>query len=277
MQNAGLRNPPVQERDETIPSHLGALTATDQNAPPQSANVTIKDAQLNRVSGNGVVLVGSQHNFPKPGTDLGRAMMLPALKLSLNGFKLRDHPLLRRNPPNDESSAAVELPTEVSETQEREGFWFSFPKIFPVSGRDASRTCGATVMWPFAKAKPTPPGVIIRNRLGEQIDFVAGVWHLENADLRHRQWPHAELSGMSLDDGKLEGAHLLGARLVRTSFSRCSLHNSELSFSDATRANFRDANMDGCLMWRSEITSACFDGSVLSASSDIPGRKTVEE
>ena len=28
-QNAGLRNPPVQERDETIPSHLGALTATD--------------------------------------------------------------------------------------------------------------------------------------------------------------------------------------------------------------------------------------------------------
>jgi hypothetical protein len=61
-------------------------------------------------------------------------MMLPALKLSLNGFKLRDHPLLRRNPPNDESSAAVELPTEVSETQEREGFWFSFPTIFPVSG-----------------------------------------------------------------------------------------------------------------------------------------------
>ena len=29
MQNAGLRNPAVQERDETIPSHLGAFTATD--------------------------------------------------------------------------------------------------------------------------------------------------------------------------------------------------------------------------------------------------------
>src|SRR5229473_5774534 len=29
MQNAGLRNPPVQERGETIPAHLGALTATD--------------------------------------------------------------------------------------------------------------------------------------------------------------------------------------------------------------------------------------------------------
>src|SRR5258708_4756102 len=29
MQNTGVRNPPVQERDETIPSHLDALTATD--------------------------------------------------------------------------------------------------------------------------------------------------------------------------------------------------------------------------------------------------------
>jgi hypothetical protein len=29
MQNAGLRNPPEQERGETIPSHLCALTATN--------------------------------------------------------------------------------------------------------------------------------------------------------------------------------------------------------------------------------------------------------
>jgi len=80
-----------------------------------------------------MVLVISQHNFPKPCTDLGRAMMLPALKLRLNGFELRNHPLLRRNPPNDEGSATVELPTEVSETQEREGFWFPFPTVLPVS------------------------------------------------------------------------------------------------------------------------------------------------
>jgi hypothetical protein len=60
-------------------------------------------------------------------------MMLPALKLRLKSLKLRDHPLLRRNPPNDESSVAVALPTEVSETQEREGFWFSFPTVLPVS------------------------------------------------------------------------------------------------------------------------------------------------
>jgi hypothetical protein len=29
MQNTGWGNPLVQERGETIPSHLGALTATD--------------------------------------------------------------------------------------------------------------------------------------------------------------------------------------------------------------------------------------------------------
>ena len=35
-------------------------------------------------------------------------------------------------------------------------------------------------MWPFPKPKPTPPGVIIHNRLGEAIDYVAGVWDLTN-------------------------------------------------------------------------------------------------
>src|SRR5437867_12687965 len=75
-----------------------------------------------------MVLVVAQHNLAKPGTDLGRAMMLPALKLSLDGFQLRDHSLLRRNPPDDESSVALALPTEVGETQEREGLWFSLAR-----------------------------------------------------------------------------------------------------------------------------------------------------
>jgi hypothetical protein len=39
------------------------------------------------------------------------------------------------------------------------------------------------------------PGVIVRNRLGEEIDRVEGVWRLTNAGLRHRHWPHADLSG----------------------------------------------------------------------------------
>jgi len=61
-------------------------------------------------------------------------MMLPALQLSLNGIQLRDHSLLRRNPPDDESFVAVTLPTEVGETQEREGLWFPFSTLFPVAG-----------------------------------------------------------------------------------------------------------------------------------------------
>ena len=79
-----------------------------------------------------MVLVISQHNFPKPCTDLGRAMMLPALKLRLNGFELRHHALLRRDPPDDEGSSG-ELPAEVGETQEREGLWFSLSTLFPVT------------------------------------------------------------------------------------------------------------------------------------------------
>jgi len=95
-------------------------------------------------------------------------MMLPALKLSLNGFKLRDHPLLRRNPPNDESSAAVELPTEVSETQEREGFWFPLPHGISGLGQQTARiqsvvSCPHVIpirtCQPFPKLLQEPLGV----------------------------------------------------------------------------------------------------------------------
>lgn len=119
-------------------------------------------------------------------------------------------------------------------------------------------------MWPSSKPKATPPGVVIRNVLGEVIDHVAGVWDLTNADLRGRQWAHADLSGLSLDGANCEGIHLFGARPVRSSFSRCNLLNAKLFFSNATEANFRNANLDGCLMYRSETSFACFHGSVLS-------------
>jgi len=38
-----------------------------------------------------MVLVITQHNLPEPRTDFGHAIMHPALKLSLDGFELRDH------------------------------------------------------------------------------------------------------------------------------------------------------------------------------------------
>ena len=84
-----------------------------------------------RAPRNSMVLVVAQHNLAKPCTDLGRAMMPPTLKLGLDGFEPRGHPPLRSNPPDDESSVAVALPTVVSETQEREGLRFSsepFPR-----------------------------------------------------------------------------------------------------------------------------------------------------
>jgi len=92
MQNTGLRKPSDQEGGETIPAHLRALTTADEDAPPQTSNATLEDTQLSRVTRNRMVLVVSQHSLPKPGTDLARTMMLPALKLSFDGFELRDHP-----------------------------------------------------------------------------------------------------------------------------------------------------------------------------------------
>ena len=55
-------------------------------------------------------------------------MMLAALKLGLDGFELRDHSLLRRNPPDDESSVAFARPTEVGETQDVKVSGFPSPR-----------------------------------------------------------------------------------------------------------------------------------------------------
>ena len=136
MQDARLGNPSVQQWSKSLPPHLCSLTAPDENTPPQPVNTSLKDAQLSRVAGDSMVLVVAQHNGPKPCTDCGSAIVPPALKLSLEGFQLRDHPFLRRDPPDDESSVG-ELPTEVGEAQECEGLWFSLSALLPVSSGKA--------------------------------------------------------------------------------------------------------------------------------------------
>src|ERR671931_1566561 len=134
MQNTGSRNPTAEERIESVPSYLSALAAADKYGSPQPADATAKDAQLSRITWDSVVLVVTQHHSAKPSTDLGRAMVLTALQLSLDGVELGRHSLLRRDPPDDEGSVAVALPTVVGETQKREGLRFSLSTMLPVTG-----------------------------------------------------------------------------------------------------------------------------------------------
>ena len=95
MQNTWLWNPPVQKWVETVPAHLRALTATNQDAPPQSANTTPEDAQLPRVAGHRMVLVIALNNLPKPCAELPRAMVLPVLKLFSGIFAYDNTPAMR--------------------------------------------------------------------------------------------------------------------------------------------------------------------------------------
>ena len=81
-----------------------------------------------------MVLVVAQHNLPKPCTDLARAMMLPALKLCLDGLSfatIRFFAVMRQTM---KAPLLVALPTKVRETQKREGLGFSLATLFPVSG-----------------------------------------------------------------------------------------------------------------------------------------------
>src|SRR6267378_6999879 len=113
VQNAGWRNPPVQDWGKSFPPHRGALATADQNTLPEPAHAKLKDAQLSRVPGDCVVLVITQHNLPEPCTDFGHAIMHSALKLNLDGFEFRNHSLFRSDPPSGEGSALVALPTVV--------------------------------------------------------------------------------------------------------------------------------------------------------------------
>jgi Pentapeptide repeats (8 copies) len=123
-------------------------------------------------------------------------------------------------------------------------------------------------------SKPKPvPCVVIKNVLGQVLLQIPGRYDLIGANLRGLNLAHADLSNMSLDGANWEGINLFGARLVKTSFTRCNLRDAEVSFSDATGANFSNANLDGCKMYRTETSLARFDACLLSESSDIPGMK----
>src|ERR1035438_5557407 len=136
VQNAGWWYPPFQERSKLLPLLPRALTASYQYVTPQFIDASSEDAQLIDVAGDSMVLVVAGDNTPKPYTDLTGAIMLAALKLSLDGFELRNHSLLRSDPPDGESLGLVALPAVVSEPQEVEGLRFPFPTPLPVTGTE---------------------------------------------------------------------------------------------------------------------------------------------
>ena len=111
------------------------MTATDQYVPPEPIDALPEGAQPIDISRNGVVLVVAVNDLPKPCTDLTDTIMLPAEKLCLDGFQLRNHSLFRRNPPDGEGFGLVTPPAVVGEAQEREGLRFPFAPLFPFVGR----------------------------------------------------------------------------------------------------------------------------------------------
>jgi uncharacterized protein YjbI with pentapeptide repeats len=127
----------------------------------------------------------------------------------------------------------------------------------------------------FGRPKPKPvPAVIIRNRIGEEIDHVEG-WDLCGKNLRNRNWCHAELSEQILDGADLSGSNLLGANLQGASLRNCILVNCEISYADVSGCDFSGADMDGCLLYRSETQRARFENVRATERSDIPGCKIV--
>jgi hypothetical protein len=138
VQDPGRWYPPFEDRGKFLPLLPRGLTATNEDVAPQSIDAISEDAQLIDVAGDSMVLVVAGDHTPKPYTDLTGAIMLTALKLSLDDLELRNHTLLRSDPPDGERLGLVALPTEVGKAQEVEGLRFSLPMLLPGSGRIAS-------------------------------------------------------------------------------------------------------------------------------------------
>jgi hypothetical protein len=107
------------------------LAATNQNVSPEPIDALSEDTQLIDIPGNSMVLVVAIDHLPKPCTDLTDTIMLPAEELNLDGLKLRNHLLFRRDPPDGEGIGPMTSPAVVGEAQEREGLWFPFATLFP--------------------------------------------------------------------------------------------------------------------------------------------------
>ncbi len=114
-----------------------------------------------------MVLVITDDNPPEPFADLAGTVMLPALKLGLNGFELRNHPLRRRDPPDGKGSATPEMPTIMSEPQEYEGFWFPRATPFSISeGKPSELNQPRLVLMQFQTELHQPLPKITQEPLG---------------------------------------------------------------------------------------------------------------
>src|SRR5664279_3002952 len=102
VQNAGWWYPPVEDWSKLLPLLPRALTTTYQYISPQSIDTSLEEAQLIDVTGDSMVLVVAGNHAPKPYTDLTGAIMLTASELSLDDLELRNHALLRSDPPDGE-------------------------------------------------------------------------------------------------------------------------------------------------------------------------------
>lgn len=111
MQDCRARDPPFEQRSESLPPRAGALTPACEYLIPQPVDALPEGAQLKEVSGHCVVLVIAVDHLPKPCTDLAGAIMHPAATLDVDSLEFRNHPLFHRDTPDGEGINLVASPT----------------------------------------------------------------------------------------------------------------------------------------------------------------------
>ena len=133
-----MRKPTLDMMLHSTPRQLGFLAPALQRAVPEMTDVMPECTQGSLVHRHTVVAHVSTNDRSEPLALVGNWMMHAASQLEFYFEKFRSHLLLNRLPKNRKLSVLQRSPTDVSEAEEVERFWFPETTLLSVMSRKAT-------------------------------------------------------------------------------------------------------------------------------------------
>src|SRR4029450_7740984 len=138
MTDSRCGNPALHFRFETLPREFRLLAPTPQRPVPEPGHMVDKGVQTRTVKGHTIVLVVSPQHRAYPFALFPQVGMHASLKLLLQFFQLRLHPLPHRLAKHREGPPS-RLPADMREPKKVEGLRFALASSLPVARRMPSK------------------------------------------------------------------------------------------------------------------------------------------
>ena len=134
VHDLGSGDPAICVRPKPLPRDQAPLSTSSQCAQPASRDLRAKGFQSRRVAWHSVVIEVPVYHAAKPFALLRDWLVTPERQFALHLGQLGSEPFGRSLPLHDEPFVSADLPTDVDESQEREGLRLAFPTLPSVLG-----------------------------------------------------------------------------------------------------------------------------------------------